>query len=232
MFTGIVEQACAVLEFEERPGSVRLTLDLAPLLEVPAERDPPRARGAGRPLRLGDSVAINGVCLTIAALDGTRADFEAVPETLGQTNLGALAAGVRVNVERSLCFGDPLDGHLVQGHVERTGEVLAAEVQGDQLWLTVECGADFAGRCLHKGSVTVDGVSLTIAELGVERLSVALVPHTLERTNLGDRRAGERVNLEPDLIGQWVSATVRRVLDEQSAGQAGGQAGGGPAAQA
>jgi riboflavin synthase alpha subunit len=184
---------------QEAQGARRLVLDLSPL------RASPRGPAAAR---LGDSVAVNGVCLTVAALDGERAAFDVVPETLGLTNLGRLAAGARVHVERSLRVGDPLDGHFVAGHVERTGRVAGIAAAPGETRLTIECGADFAARTLPKGSVAVDGVSLTVAELGRDRFTVALVPHTLALTLLGERRPGDLVNLEPDMLGQWVLRAV------------------------
>ena len=198
MFTGIVERACPVVAAEERDGLRRLVLDLAGL-EPSAD---------GSLTGLGDSVAVNGVCLTVAALDGSRAAFDAIPETLGRTNLGALAPGSAVNVERALRFGDRVDGHLVQGHVETTGPVLAVDASPGETRLTVGCGSAFAAQCLQKGSVTVDGVSLTVAALSAESFTVALVPHTLQLTTLGKRRVGDPVNLEPDMIGQWVLRAV------------------------
>ena len=184
---------------QDGPGARRLVLDLSPLRASP--------RGPAAP-RLGDSVAVNGVCLTVAALDGDRSAFDVVPETLGLTNLGRLAAGARVHVERSLRVGDPLDGHFVAGHVERTGRVAGVAAAPGETRLTIECGADFAARTLPKGSVAVDGVSLTVAELGPDRFTVALVPHTLSLTLLGERRPGDLVNLEPDMLGQWVLRAV------------------------
>jgi riboflavin synthase alpha subunit len=177
----------------------RLVLDLAPLRAS--------ARGPAAP-RLGDSIAVHGVCLTVSALQGEQAGFDVVAETLRRTNLGQLRPGARVHVERSLRVGDTLDGHFVAGHVERTGRVSEVAVAPGETRLSVECGPDFAARTLPKGSVTVDGVSLTVAELGADRFTVALVPHTLALTTLGQRRAGELVNLEPDMLGQWVLRAV------------------------
>ncbi len=202
MFTGIIENPCPLVETRELEGRRRLIVDLAPI----------RAYDAGpaeRPLAaLGDSIAINGCCLTVVALTGDQASFDVIPETLELTSLGGLKVGTRVNVERAMAFGDRIDGHLVQGHIEGTGTVIVSEDQGGQWWLSVDCGKDFAARTLHKGSVTLDGVSLTVAELTADSVAVALVPHTLERTVLGERRVGDRVNLEADLIGGWVRRTV------------------------
>ncbi|MBM3985524.1 MAG: riboflavin synthase [Planctomycetes bacterium] len=202
MFTGLVECQCPVVSAEDRPAARRLVLDLAGLAASP--------RGPTPALRAGDSVAVNGCCLTVAALDGARAAFDVVTETLRLTNLGRLQPGDAVNVERSLRLGDPLDGHLVSGHVERTGRVAEVRELPGETRLTVECGADFAARTLPKGSVAVDGVSLTVAELGADRITVALVPHTLQVTTLGLRRPGDLVNLEPDSIGQWVLRALER----------------------
>jgi len=180
----------------DRPGARRLLVDLGPLSGSPRAGQPgPRA---------GDSIAINGCCLTVAGLQGPGAAFDVVTETLERTNLGRLRPGDRVHVERSLRLGDPLDGHLVSGHVERTGRVAEVRTLPGETRLTVECGADFAARTLPKGSVAVDGVSLTVAELGADRFTVALVPHTLQVTTLGARAPGDLLNLEPDQVGQWV----------------------------
>lgn len=193
MFTGLVEASCPIRAVNPGAGRVRLELDLGPL--------PGEAPKAG----LGDSLALNGVCLTVAELlpQGFAA-FDVIPETLERTSLGALQPGDRVHVERALRLGDRLDGHMVQGHVEGTGRLAARREDVGQLWLEIEAPAAFLARCLPKGSVTLDGVSLTIAELRDDRFAVALVPHTLEVTTLGERAVGDRLNLEPDLVGQWV----------------------------
>ena len=205
MFSGIVERACTVVAVRPEGEARRLDIDLGPL------RDGEAGRPDGPLVELGASVAVAGVCLTVAALDGDRAGFDVVAETLARTTLGALPAGARVNVERSLRFGERVDGHFVSGHVETTGVVLALDEREGDTRLSVRCGAPFARALLPKGSVSVDGVSLTIADLGAEDFQVALVPHTLQRTTLGDLRAGDRVNLEPDLIGRWVLAAADRL---------------------
>ncbi len=202
MFTGLVECRCPVVSAEDRPGARRLVVDLAGLAGAP--------RGPSPALKPGDSVAVNGCCLTVAALEGAHAAFDVVTETLRLTNLGGLAPGDAVNIERSLRLGDPLDGHLVSGHVERTGRVTEVRELPGETRLTVACGADFAARTLPKGSVALDGVSLTVAELATDRFTVALVPHTLQVTTLGLRRPGDLVNLEPDQVGQWVLRALER----------------------
>ncbi len=217
LLAGIIEARCPVLAADARAGALRLRIDLEPLRALAPRRVSPAAAAsasaATAPLvREGDSVAVNGCCLTVAALSGDAASFDVVEETLRCTNLGALLAGAPANIERSLCYGDPLDGHLVSGHVERTGRVLSVDDRPGDRRLSVSCGADFASRTLLKGSVAIDGVSLTVAELHHDRLAVVLVPQTLQRTTLSIRTPGDRVNLEADLLGQWVlrSLTARR----------------------
>jgi len=205
VFSGIVECACPVTAALEAGGGRRLSVDLGPLRETGDPGD------GGALVGLGDSVAINGCCLTVASLDGDRAAFDVVAESLSRTNLGALGPGSRVNVERSLRFGERVDGHLVSGHVEVTGTVTALDERPGDTRLRVRCGTEFTRLLLPKGSVAVDGVSLTLATLGELDFEVALVPYTLSRTTLGRRRAGERVNLEPDLVGRWVLAAVDRL---------------------
>ena len=203
MFTGIVERACPVISVVDGAASRRLVLDLSPLRQVAGQLD-----GPGPLAGLGDSIAVNGVCLTVSELDGDRASFDVITQTLSCTSLGGLEKGDLANVERALCFGARVDGHLVQGHVEQTGRVVSREVQPGQTWLVIACGPDFARRCLPKGSVAVDGVSLTVAELRHDAFAIGLVPHTLERTTLGRLQTGDLVNLEPDLVGQWVLRSV------------------------
>lgn len=205
MFSGIVERACPVIAADSSVGARRLLLDLAPL------RDGQAGLPGGPLVELGDSVAVNGCCLTVAALDGDRAAFDVVTESLSRTNLGELATGSRVNVERSLRYGERVDGHLVSGHIEAAGVIASLTRHPGDTRLRVLCGADFVRLLLPKGSVAVDGVSLTLSALGEQDFEVALVPHTLQRTTLGERRVGDRVNLEPDLMGRWVLAAVERL---------------------
>jgi riboflavin synthase len=189
MFTGLVEALGTVRELSFAGAGSRL---------VVAE-----ARIAPE-LSLGESVAVNGACLTVVAHDAETFAFEAGPETLKRTNLGALAAGDRVNLERSLRLSDRLGGHLVQGHVDGVGQVAERIEQGE--WLTVwfTCPADLAMQMVSKGSVAVDGISLTVVDVEPERFSVALIPHTLNHTTLGFKGPGAPVNLETELQAKYL----------------------------
>lgn len=199
MFTGIVTQRATVSEIRSpaAAGSARLSLRL--------ERDV-----AG--LATGDSVAIDGVCLTLVGRDGPALAFDVVPETLRRTTLSALVPGACVNVETALRAGDPMGGHVVQGHVDGVGVVESVERRGDDVRMTVRLPEALLGTALSKASVALDGVSLTVGEASEERFSVYLVPHTLAATGLSGKRPGDRVNVESDVIGRYVEHHVRRAL--------------------
>jgi riboflavin synthase len=158
---------------------------------------------------VGDSVAVDGVCLTAEAVEYGILRFHAVPETLGRTTLGRLAPGDAVNVEPALRAGEPLGGHLVQGHVDAVGTVRALEPDGDGARLTVTAPAEVLRYCVEKGSITVGGVSLTIARLDEDAFGIALVPHTLAATTLGALAPGAPVNLEVDVLAKYVERLVR-----------------------
>ncbi|NNJ25433.1 riboflavin synthase [Alienimonas chondri] len=201
MFTGLVEAQAVVHLLERRGSDVSLTLAL------PAEN------GRGEPLagdvKLGDSVALNGCCLTVVEIadgdaPGDRWTFEAGAETLARTNLGRLETGGRVNVERALRAGDRLGGHVVQGHVDAAGTVAKLERDGEWLHMHFDVPPAIAELLVDKGSVCVDGVSLTVCEPHGAGFFVALIPHTLSETTLGDRTVGDHVNLEADILGKYV----------------------------
>jgi riboflavin synthase alpha subunit len=193
VFTGIVEGTRPVVSARGDRAALRLGIDLEDL-------------AAG--VRAGDSVAVDGCCLTVTGLQGSVASFDVVAETLRLTNLASLAAGVRVNVERSLRVGDTLGGHFVTGHVEGTVPIVAkTEVPGETR-LAVDLPPELAALVIPKGSIALDGVSLTVAEVTGPRVTVALIPHTLAHTTLGTKTEGDRVHVECDLIGKW----VRRLL--------------------
>jgi riboflavin synthase alpha subunit len=201
MFTGIVTQRATIRGVrpapEGSPGTVRIVLGL--------ERPLPG-------LATGDSVALDGCCLTAVRVSGDVVEFDAIPETMRRTTLGRRAPGDRVNVEAALRVGDPLGGHLVQGHVDGVGRVLAVERHGDDVRIRVGVPGALAGAAIPKGSVAVDGVSLTVGEAADDEFSVYLIPHTLAATGLGEKRAGDEVNLEADVIGRYVEHHVRRTM--------------------
>lgn len=155
-------------------------------------------------LPLGASVAVNGVCLTVVAADETTFSFQAGPETLKLTNLGTLRVGMKVNLERSLRLGDRLGGHIVQGHVDGIGRIERRERQADweTVWFT--CPPELTRQMIRKGSITVDGVSLTLVDVEPGRFSVALIPHTMAITTLGFKQPGDSVNLEIDMFAKYV----------------------------
>ena len=159
---------------------------------------------------LGDSVAIDGVCLTVVSTGGGRLAFDVVPETLARTALGVLEPGARVNVEPSLRAGDALGGHYVQGHVDGVGTVRSMEPEGDGRRVWFDAPPDVLRYVVEKGSIAVQGTSLTVADLDDGGFAVALIPHTLEATTLGRLEPGDRVNLESDVLAKYVEKLVAR----------------------
>ena len=165
---------------------------------------------AGAQAAVGDSVAISGVCLTVVAVEDGALYFDAVAETLRRSSLGRLEPGDAVNVEPALRAGEPLGGHYVQGHVDGVGRVRAIEPEGDSVRMSFEAPPDVDRYCVEKGSITVDGVSLTITAVAENGFSVALVPHTLTETTLGQLRPGDDVNLEVDVLAKYVERLLPR----------------------
>jgi riboflavin synthase len=198
MFTGLVEALGTVQRVEDDGSGGRHLVVVAP--------------GVAAELALGESVAINGACLTVVEHDAETCHFQAGPETLCRTNLSDLAPGDRVNLERSLRLGDRLGGHIVQGHVDGVGSIADRQRQGD--WETVwfRCPPDLAQQMVPKGSVAVDGVSLTLVDVELDRFSVMLIPHTLANTTLGFKAVGAAVNLETDLFAKYVRKWAAQVL--------------------
>ena len=193
MFTGIIEHVASLAALRGAERGARLDLDLGPLM-VDA--------------KLGDSISISGVCLTIAALSGERAAFDVSAETLRKTTLGTWRAGQTVNLERALAFGDRLGGHLVSGHVDGVGRLVERRREGDSERFTFVLPDDGSVQAVEKGSLAVDGISLTTWDCRGQRVSIAVIPHTLAHTTLGGLRSGALVNLETDLIGRWVAKLV------------------------
>lgn len=176
-------------------STLRLTI------QVPAD--------VGLPGRLGESVAINGCCLTAVAIEGNRWSFQAGSETLSKTNLGRIRAGDAVNLERALPVDGRLGGHFVQGHVDGVGRVERIERDGEWVTMWFRLPEPLVRQLVPKGSVAVDGVSLTVVEIANNCFSVALIPHTLEMTTLGVRQVGDEVNIETDILGKYVQQLLR-----------------------
>ncbi len=187
MFTGLVEAVGTVIALENRGEQARLTLEI------------PFATG----LKLGDSVAVNGCCLTVADLT-TGVSFDLLAQTLQVTSLGALAAGSRVNLERAMQIGDRFGGHFVQGHVDATGMITRLEASGQDHILGVSLPPGIHRLCVDKGSLAVDGISLTIAELKEKEAVFWITPHTWDHTHLHAARIGQAVNLEADMLAKHV----------------------------
>jgi riboflavin synthase len=193
MFTGLVQSLAEVIDVVAEPPGVRLIICDSKLASES---------------NLGDSIAINGCCLTVVSVDGDRLAFQAGAETLSRTNLGELAAGSHVNVESSLKAGDAIGGHYVTGHIDAVGTL--DQRDDDSEWCTMWFRAPAAqlAQMAGKGSVAVDGVSLTLVDVDNRRFSVALIPHTLSVTTLGLRRVGDRVNIETDVLAKYVERVV------------------------
>jgi riboflavin synthase len=193
VFTGIVREVGSVVETTGTEAGRAIVVDAPQTAPTTA---------------VGDSVSIGGVCLTAEAIEGPRIRFHAVAETLQRTTLGGLEPGADVNVEPALRAGEPLGGHLVQGHVDGRGTIESVEAEGDGLRIVVEASPEILRYCVEKGSITVDGVSLTVAELHDDAFAVALIPHTLSATTLGDLAPGQDVNLEIDVLAKYVERFV------------------------
>lgn len=192
MFTGIVEQIGLVESVADEASGRRVLLS-APILSG---------------TQIGASIAVSGVCLTVMEVDGSRVAVDVVPETLRRSNLGGLARGDRVNLERPLSVGSRLDGHIVQGHVDGTGEVRSVQSGEEGAVMTISAPERLMSHIVEKGSIAVDGVSLTVVGLGEEGFDIALIPHTLESTTLGLRKRGEVVNLETDIVAKYIERLV------------------------
>lgn len=197
MFTGLIETLGAVVDVVGQAPGCRLRIEAGVVAADAA---------------IGDSIAVNGCCLTVVQRAESHLEFEAGEETLSRTNLGALRTGSRVNLERSLRSGDRLGGHYVTGHVDAVGRLLRREEDPPwaQLWFTVP--AALTSQMASKGSITVDGTSLTLVEVTSDTFSVALIPHTLSVTTLGQLREGDPVNIETDVLAKYVERQLQAHL--------------------
>jgi riboflavin synthase len=200
VFTGIIETTGEIRSREPSGSLVRLAV---------------YAPSVASDVAVGDSIAVNGTCLTVTETDGATVQFDAVRETLDQTSLGALEVGGRVNLERALRASGRLDGHIVQGHVDGVGRVRDLVRDGDDVRLYVSCDRNVSQFLVRKGSVAIDGVSLTVVGVDAEGFDVALIPQTLKETTLGERRVGDRVNLEADVLGKYVKRYLEQIVPAQ-----------------
>ncbi|HSA61877.1 MAG TPA: riboflavin synthase [Nitrospiraceae bacterium] len=197
MFAGIVEEMGAVTSLEKTLAGTRMTI-LASMVMGD--------------LKIGDSVSVNGICLTVISKGERDFSVEVSPETLSVTTLGLLTAGTPVNLERAMKLNERIGGHLVAGHVDGVGTVRSRHQEGNAIFFTIEAPQEILRYCIAKGSVTVDGISLTINEVSDRGFSVAIIPHTAKVTTLGLKQVNDTVNLESDLIGKY----VERLLQERS----------------
>ena len=187
MFTGLVETTGSITSFQNTGNGIRLSVKPVSVFEV----------------QLGDSVAVNGVCLTVTRYNGDIA-FDVSPETMRSTNLGELKKSDRVNLERALRLSDRLGGHIVTGHADACGTIIDKKKAGEYTFITFEAPAEILTYVVKKGSITVDGISLTVVDVDSRSFSVAIIPHTLTETTLGIKGIGNKVNLESDIIGKYV----------------------------
>ena len=195
MFTGLIEDVGSLLECRHSGRTAKLSVETSlPMAE----------------LSLGESIAVNGACLTVESFGSGIVRFHCLAETLSRTNLGSIERGGRLNLERALRLGDRLGGHLISGHVDFCGKVLSAGMRGDDFALEISFPDEHAPCIVEKGSIAVNGVSLTIASVGRGQFTLALIPVTLEKTNLSFLRQGDSVNIETDMLGKYVAANLAR----------------------
>ncbi|HEX6145840.1 MAG TPA: riboflavin synthase [Acidimicrobiia bacterium] len=193
MFTGIVEYRGSATGVEKGAGGMRLSVETGPLDGI----------------EVGDSISVNGVCLTAVEVEPGRVTVDVVPETLDRSTLGSIARGDPVNLELPMRADGRFGGHVVQGHVDGVGEVMAVEPEGDGMRMRLTVPGQLTRYMVEKGSITVDGVSLTIAALDGDEMEIALIPHSLQMTTLGLRTVGEKVNLEVDVLAKYVESLLK-----------------------
>lgn len=201
MFSGIVEAIGAIRALKKDAKGARITIE---------------APGVLSGVRLGDSIALNGACITVVDFDDRKFEADLSVETLRRTNLGELVVGDRCNLERAMALGERLGGHLVSGHVDGVGRIKSRKNEGDSIWLTFEAPVEVMRYVVYKGSIAVDGISLTVAACDGETFSVSIIPHTSEQTTLTEKEDGAAVNLEADLIGKYVEKLLAPHVDSRS----------------
>ncbi len=201
MFSGIIETIGAIHSLRKDAKGARIAIE---------------APGVLSGVRLGDSIALNGVCVTVVDCDERNFEADLSIETLRRTNLGELAVGDGCNLERAMALGERLGGHLVSGHVDGVGRIKSRKNEGDSIWLTFEAPVEVMRYVVYKGSIAVDGISLTVAACDDETFSVSVIPHTSEQTTLTEKKDGGVVNLEADLIGKYVEKLLTPHAESRS----------------
>lgn len=189
MFTGIVEEVGRISHVISGGNSGEIGIEASKVLEG---------------TKIGDSIAVNGVCLTVTSIKSRGFTADVMPETLRRTNLGDLNTGDRVDLERAMAADGRFGGHIVSGHIDGTGKIKSMKNEGNAVWVTIEATRDVLGLIVEKGSITIDGISLTVADLTDNDFSVSIIPHTGSETILLGKKKGDRVNLENDLVGKYV----------------------------
>lgn len=200
MFTGLVEELGTVVNVARGSRSAKLTLAAARVIED---------------VKIGDSIAVNGVCLTVVSFEPGRFQVDVMAETLDKSNLGRLVPGTKVNLERALRLGDRLGGHLVSGHIDGTGTIVKQEVLDIAVITEIKAPEEVLKYVIKKGSIAVDGISLTVVEVNQDGFTVSLIPHTAKITTFGWKKPGDQVNLEADVIGKYVESLVKFNRDHQ-----------------
>lgn len=194
MFTGIVEEIGTVGTITKTSASAVLQIKCSEILTD---------------IHLGDSIAVNGVCLTATSFDHTGFSADVMHETLDRSSLGHLRPGSHVNLERAMAAGGRFGGHIVSGHIDGTGRIVKLEKDANAVWYTISCADSLLRYIIEKGSIAIDGISLTVAKVGAGHFSVSIIPHTLSETILAEKRAGDTVNLENDCIGKYVERLMQ-----------------------
>lgn len=195
MFTGIIEGLGTIREIQTAGQGKRMALDADFRLDQ---------------TKIGDSISVNGACLTVVLIDGRRFKVDVSPETLSRTTLGQAKIGDRLNLERALRLSDRIDGHLVSGHIDGTGTITLKQIKGNAVIVFIDIPESLSYYMIKKGSVAVDGISLTINNCGRDRFEVSIIPHTAKLTTLGFKNVGDSVNIETDMIGKYVERLVRQ----------------------
>ena len=194
MFTGIVEGLGTIKKFEKKTNTRSAAKMKVSLGNI--------AKG----LKAGHSVAINGVCLTVTKISKNEAEFEMIGETIRKTDLGKLESGDKVNIERSLKVGERMEGHFVLGHVDGTGKIAKIEKMPKEIKFWIELPNELTKHVVKKGSIAIDGISLTLVDVIKNKISVCIIPHTMKITNLGSKKIGDKVNIETDILGKYTTA--------------------------